>query len=114
MRKIISSNQEYCVGCNRCTRVCPIETANHTFLDENNNIKVGIDHSQCIACGACISVCKHDARQYQDDTHAFFADLARGVPISLIVAPSLKANYPEWGRLLRYMKQLGVGKIYDV
>ena len=113
MNKVIGSNQDLCVGCNKCTRECPIEIANLTYRDQNNNIKVKIDNEKCISCGACISVCKHGARYYLDDIDLFFDDLAKGVPISLIVAPSIRTHYPNWPKLFTYLKRIGVNKIYD-
>ncbi len=114
MKIIVGSSQELCVGCNRCTRVCPIEMANLTYQDETGDIKVKVDNTQCIACGACISVCMHGARQYEDDIEPFLDDLAAGLPVSLIAAPSLKANFPHWRRILAWLRQMGVQKIYDV
>ena len=114
MNKTVISNQELCVGCNRCARECPIETANITYLDCEGSIKVRISNENCISCGACISVCKHGARNYTDDIQSFFDDLAKGLPISLIVAPSVTVHYPDWRRLFTYLKKMGVNKIYDV
>ena len=114
MRKIVGSRQESCVGCNRCTRACPIDTANITYQDELGSIKVKVDSEKCIACGSCITVCKHDARVFVDDTERFFDDLASGVPISLIAAPSIRTNFPDWKRLLTFLRNKGVRKIYDV
>jgi ferredoxin len=73
-----------------------------------------MDPDKCIACGACISVCCHGARYYEDDTERFFADLAKGVRISLLVAPASRTNNPESGRLYALLKKLGVSKLYDV
>ena len=112
--QIVISDQAQCVGCNRCTRECPIETANLTYQDENGDLKVRVEESKCIACGACISVCKHDARHFIDDTDRFFEDLKRGVPISLIVAPSIRTNIPDFERLFTWFKELGIHDIYDV
>ncbi|MCL1906114.1 MAG: ATP-binding protein, partial [Clostridiales bacterium] len=115
MSKIVGSNQELCVGCNRCTRECPIETANHTYQDgEDGGIKVNVNSDHCIACGACISVCKHGARFYTDDLQAFLDDLAAGEPVSVMVAPSVRTNFREWRSLLTWLKSLGAQKIYDV
>ena len=114
MKEIVQNNHDVCTGCNRCVRECPMETANITYQDEAGNIKVKIDHSKCINCGRCISACKHKARQYTDDTGRFFADLSSGVPISLIAAPSIRTNIPEYKRLFTYLKKCGVKKIYDV
>jgi len=91
-----------------------MEMSNITYQDENGNIKVKIDQDKCIACGRCVFTCKHDARYYEDDTALFFADLAQGKPISLIAAPSIRTNIPEYKRLFTYLKVLGVKNIYDV
>jgi len=114
MIEVIKSKNTYCTGCNRCVRECPMETANVTYQDETGNIKVRIDYEKCIVCGRCITACKHDARYFEDDTARFFDDLSKGVPISLIAAPSIRTNIPEYKRLFTYLKRLGVKKIYDV
>jgi CheY-like chemotaxis protein/ferredoxin/HPt (histidine-containing phosphotransfer) domain-containing protein len=114
IREIIKSKKDLCVGCNRCVRECPMEMANVTFQDEDGNIKVRIDHEKCIACGRCISACKHDSRYYLDDTKRFFDDLSKGVSISVIAAPSIRTNIPEYKRLFTYLKSCGVNMIYDV
>ena len=113
-RGLIETIPDLCTGCNRCVRECPMETASVTYQDENGAIKVRIDHAKCIVCGRCVSACKHNARRYDDDTGVFFEDLSSGVPISIIAAPSIKTNIPEYKRLFTYLKKLGVKKIYDV
>ena len=114
MRDMVNTNNEQCIGCNKCVRECPMETANITYQDEDDNIKVKVDHKKCIACGRCVYSCKHDARYYEDDTKLFFNDLLSGIPISLIAAPSIRTNIPEYKRLFTYLKKAGVKKIYDV
>ncbi|MCL1905452.1 MAG: bacteriohemerythrin [Clostridiales bacterium] len=91
-----------------------METVNITYQDDDGNIKVKIDQDKCIGCGRCVTACKHDARYYADDIELFFDDLANGIPISLIAAPSIRTNIPKYKRLFTYLKQLGVKKIYDV
>ena len=114
MNDIIRVNVESCVGCNRCVRECPMELANITYQDEAGNIKVKIDSTKCVSCGRCVSACKHEARLFADDTEQFFCDLAAGIPISLIAAPSIRTNFTQYGRLFTYLKKTGVRKIYDV
>jgi len=58
--------------------------------------------------------CRHDVRGFEDDTEVFINDLKRGVQISLMVAPAIRANTEDWGRLFTWLKRLGVKKIYDV
>jgi len=72
-----------------------------------------VDESKCIVCGQCLRVCTHNARDYTDDTERFLADLEAGKKISLIAAPALRCNVPEWQRLLGYLKSAGVKEIYD-
>jgi iron only hydrogenase large subunit-like protein len=114
MIEIIKTKNSFCTGCNRCVRECPMEMANSTYQDEDGGIKVKLDHEKCIACGRCFSACKHNARYYEDDTSSFFHDLENGVPISIIAAPAIRTNIPEYKRLFTYLKSLGVRKIYDV
>ncbi len=113
MRELISNDVATCVGCNRCIRVCPIEGANIAYGDAGR-IKVKVDSNRCIACGACIHACPHNCRGYNDDTERFINDLRNGVPISLFAAPANRANGENWGRLLTWLREIGVKKIYDV
>ena len=114
MKAIIQNDPKKCTGCNRCVRECPMETTNITYLDENGAIKVRIDNDSCIACGRCVLACKHNARHFIDDTERFFNDLSLGKKMSLIVAPSIRTNIPEYKRLFTYLKRLGITKFYDV
>jgi len=91
-----------------------MEMANITYQDESDSIKVRIDHDKCITCGFCVSACKHDARYFVDDTEQFLYDLTLGVPISLIVAPSIRTNIPEFKKLFTLLKSMGVREIFDV
>ena len=113
MRDLITNDLSKCVGCNRCIRACPVRGANIAY-EEDEQIRVRVDNSRCIACGACITACQHDSRDYYDDTERFLNDLRSGIPISLFAAPANRTNGDNWGRLLTWLRQQGVRKIYDV
>jgi len=112
VRKIIHVIHEKCVACNQCIRSCPVEEAN-IVREIDDKIVVEIDYDKCIACGSCLLACHHGARHYEDDTERFFADLKRGERISMFVAPAAKANFNDLGRVLTWLRELGVDKIYD-
>lgn len=85
--KLIDTIADKCTGCNKCIRNCPVE---------------------------CIEVCEHDARIYFDDTEEFFNQIKNNGDITLIVAPAIKVNIPNYKKLFGYFKSLGVKLIYDV
>lgn len=103
-----------CVGCNKCISACSCLGAN-IHVEENGKSRIEVDGDKCIACGACFDACKHNAREFNDDTAKFFADLARGERISILVAPAFKANYPdEYERVLGGLKRAGVNRIISI
>jgi len=112
MQQLIIDDISKCVGCNRCIRVCPIEGANQVYI-EDGQIKVTINSNRCIACGFCIDTCRHEVRSYVDDTERFIQDLRNGVAISMFAAPAIQVN-EQGGRLMTWLKQLGVKKVIDV
>ena len=103
-----------CVGCNKCIGACSCLGAN-IQVEKNGNRKIEVDGDKCIACGACFDVCKHNAREFCDDTERFFEDLARGEKISILLAPAFKANYPqEYEQVLGGLKAAGVNRIISI
>ena len=103
-----------CISCNKCVRVCTSPGASYVEADGLSSV-VHIHPERCIACGACFALCEHNARDYRDDTAAFFRDLEQGVPITLLIAPAFRASYPkEYGAILGGLKALGVRRIISV
>lgn len=112
--QLIKTNDK-CVGCNKCIGVCSCVGATvATELEDGRNI-IDVDPKKCIACGACFDACEHHAREFEDDTEAFFAALQRGEKISLLLAPAFLANYPkEYESVLGGLKAMGVNRIISV
>jgi iron only hydrogenase large subunit-like protein len=90
-----------------------MEGASVTYI-KDGQIKVRVNKERCIACGACIRACKHHARDYVDDTERFLRDLKNGVSISMFAAPAARVGGSEGGRMLAWLRKMGVKKIYDV
>lgn len=112
MKEVIYTKEEYCQGCNKCIRNCPVFGANISYQVDGAN-KVRINTERCIQCGRCIQVCEHDARDYYDDTQRFLDDLKEGNNITVVAAPSLRANFPDYHKLIGFLKSLGVKLIFD-
>lgn len=103
-----------CVGCNACVRACPLNEAN-VSQKINGKTVISINETNCIHCGACTKACSHHARYYDDDTEAFFRDLANGSRITVMVAPSVKVAFENnWRQVLSFVRKSGAEKIYDV
>ncbi|SFG64311.1 Putative Fe-S cluster [Desulfotomaculum arcticum] len=105
--------EDRCVGCNKCILECPVEFTNIAYLKDGQN-KIKVDSERCINCGHCIEICDHEARDYYDDTEAFFKDLKSGQKISVIAAPAIRFNFSNYQKLFGLLKKLGINMIYDV
>ena len=83
------------MGCNKCIRVCScIGATIAEQTSEGKNI-IQVDGNKCVACGACFDACEHHAREYEDDTEAFFEALNRGEKISLLLANVIKLTFGQ-------------------
>ena len=114
MFKGLIRTNDKCIGCNKCVRICSSFGASvpRNRLEFNS---IEINALRCINCGACIDICSRNAREYIDDSNDFFNDLKQGEEISLFVAPSFLAKYPnEYQSVLGKLKELGVKRILPV
>ena len=112
--ELIITKEEYCVGCNACIRSCSVMEANTAYLGLDGSNKVKINADKCIHCGKCISVCKHGAREYRDDTDEFISELKGGKRISILVTPAIKGSIKEYKKIFGFLRSLGVKTIFDV
>ncbi len=111
----VTINEEKCIGCNACIRVCPVHDANIAKLAQDGRHSIiTIDKDKCISCGACVKGCAHEARTYVDDTEAFFADLKNGQNITVLVAPAFRLTEPDADAMLAHLRKLGAKLIHDV
>ncbi len=109
---VIFTNDK-CIACNKCISNCSLMGANVSVV-KHGIVHMEIDSRKCNDCGKCINVCVHNARDYRDDTEAFFADLEKGEKISLVLAPSFFALYGNIAEgIIGCLKALGVEKVYD-
>lgn len=113
-RGLVYTNDN-CVGCNKCLNVCSCVGAMIASKTSDGRNIIQVDPEKCIACGACFDACEHNAREFSDDTEAFFDALQRGEKISVLIAPAFLANYPkEYESVLGGLKKLGVNHFISV
>ncbi len=107
---VVEVDQERCVNCHACITVCPVK-----FCNDGSGDHVTINHDMCIGCGSCLKRCTHNARYYIDDYTQFEVDLASGVPVVAIVAPSIVASFgEEYLKVNGWLKSKGVEAVFDV
>ncbi|MBR3225330.1 MAG: diguanylate cyclase [Atopobiaceae bacterium] len=114
MHEGLITTNDNCIGCNKCVRICSSfgATVSKSGPDKSSII---INAERCIVCGACIDVCAHGAREYVDNTDAFFDDLSSGKSISVLVAPSFEAKYPKlFKQACAALRRLGVRRLIPV
>ena len=117
MKQIITVNEEQCVGCNACVRVCPVH-ANATRLREGSTDEfvTTVNYTACINCGECVKACMHGARGFVDDIGAFEKAFDAKEPFLVITAPAVRTSFPKsrWRVLLSWIRENSGAKIYDV
>lgn len=114
--EIINVNPKKCIGCNACTRVCPVPEACITKFTPEGRVYTDINPDKCINCGECIKACTHDARDFEDDYEDFIEDMySKKGQVSLLVDPSIKTAFKDvWQDVLKWFYTQGIRKIYDV
>lgn len=55
----LKAESQRCVGCNVCTRNCPMSLDVMAMAKQGNT-----EHPECILCGTCVDVCAKDALAY--------------------------------------------------
>lgn len=114
-QNLIRVDLSKCMGCSSCIRVCPAVGANFTRITENGNLVVDLNTKRCVKCGECVRACAHNARSYSDDTDLFWDAVQRHEDMSVIVAPAVRTAFRgQWTRLLQWLRDQGVQRIYDV
>lgn len=100
---------ERCTKCDQCAAKCPLNQGGKDGFSIREVLQDG-----CIACGMCMSGCHAEAIGYDDDLERFLADLRQGKMISLLAAPAVIKEFPDYRRVFGYLQALGVRAFYNV
>ncbi len=87
-------DEEHCIGCSRCMKICPTEAI------RINGGKAAIQEHRCIDCGKCYEVCPAQAVTIKDDDFEAF----RRYPHSVALLPAVfMGQFPD---------DISVSKVY--
>jgi ferredoxin len=93
--------------------VCPSPGANVVSRDRTGRVVVSINRRKCLSCGSCVTACHHGARNFQDGLKRMLSDLQKGKNISLIVQSDIVTNFPDYLKIFRWLKNVGIKNIYN-
>lgn len=110
LAEVLFIDEDKCVNCHKCISVCPVK-----YCNDGSGKTVKVNNSMCLACGACIKACTHDARFYVDDIEVFLNATQQGEKIVAVVAPAIASNFPNnYLRINTLLKELRVEAVFDV
>ena len=97
----IQLSEASCRNCMRCVRNCPTNAM--TYIHNQPTIL----EDECILCGNCYSVCRHDAKKIISDFNKVKTWLANGEKVIMSVAPSFVSVWPRFSSLTKILKSRG-------
>ena len=112
MEGLVKINEDKCVACYACVRVCPV-----------NAIKVTAENSapvimppRCISCGSCITACHPGAIDYTDSKPEVKKLLASNEKVAAAVDPSISAEFSDisdYRRFVQMIRDLGFDYVVE-
>ena len=105
--------EEKCLGCNKCVRNCPVFGANISYTI-NGRPKSGSIRSCVFNVGNASKFATIKPGITEMIRNGSSNDLEQGERIAVLVAPAARTNFPEYKRVIGYLKKAGVDLVYDV
>ncbi|MDH5805514.1 MAG: 4Fe-4S binding protein, partial [Gemmatimonadota bacterium] len=81
-------NQEACVACLACVRVCP------TTAIEADEARLTIAQDSCVRCGMCLPACDHGAVELRGDLYTALTDAVMGEAVLILGVEAEVFFYP--------------------
>jgi len=105
---ILGIDQEKCIDCYKCVKVCPSKLYSLSNREEEKKTKVLFSnpHTLCVRCGHCLAICPTNAILFKDADQCF--EIEGTMNIEEIV------SYEDLLKALRMRRSLRVFKDEDV
>ncbi len=113
MSQLFSINENTCINCYACVRVCPVKAI---------EVKAGLNYariidSRCVGCGSCLNICPVNAVSYRSSKKAVLELLKGEAPVAAICSPSISgefADITDYRKFVQMIKQLGFTYVCEV
>lgn len=113
MIALLKLNNNKCVACYACVRVCPVKA----IQVKQNNHKPHIEDENCIACGSCIDACSHSAIEIVSDLEAVDNLLHSQEKVAAICSPAIAGEFPDirdYRKFVSMIRKLGFDYVCEV
>lgn len=110
---LIEIDQQKCVRCYACVRVCPTKAIAVMVNEEYPKIL----HNRCIGCGGCIRSCSPSALTHISDIQKARNILSSETPAVAIVDPSISGEFPDitdYRKFVTMIRALGFKYVNEV
>ncbi len=121
-------DQEKCVHCGQCMRVCPYQAIHHHVrpcaaacgmhaISSDENGRADIDYEKCVSCGQCLVNCPFGAIADKSQLFQVIQAINSGAEVIAVVAPAFVGQYGgrgDIGKLKSMFKELGFSSTEEV
>jgi len=110
--RLIEINQKKCSRSYACVRICPVKA-----ISTNNEGLPVVNHSRCIGCGSCLSVCGSDAVTHVSHVKTAIEIIESPSKVAAIVDPTISGEFPDikdYRKFVEMIRKLGFDYVSEV
>lgn len=111
--ELFSINDNTCIGCYACVRVCPVKAIE---VKPNEDV-ARIISDRCIGCGSCLNICPVEAIDYRSSKEELKQILKSGEKVAAICAPSISGEFvdiTDYRKFVQMIRSLGFTYVCEV
>jgi iron only hydrogenase large subunit-like protein len=111
--QLYNIDQNKCVSCYACIRVCPVKA----IAVGQNNEHLQIVKERCIGCGLCEEGCPVEAISYSKSIEECYSLIGSGGLVAALCEPSISAEFPDitdYRKFSQMLRAVGFTNVYEV